>query len=141
MHNRSGHLIAATRTHVGRITLIAGPCRSSFAVQTSSFTVGGFGDRLYAHPGSNNFDLGPGVFEQAQHFRTGANTYASISSGWMDEVGTDRGVQSTQLHPTAFLRRELFNQLWGKPIWPMATPSPWAPKTLPTWSRATPTRS
>lgn len=77
----------------------------------NSFTVGGFGGFLYAHPGANN-TIWAAVMEKAfAYFRTGANTYASINSGWMGEVYTDLGFNSTTISPGAFSDTTLYNML------------------------------
>ncbi len=56
---------------------------------------GGFDGFRYAHPGTNSTIWGA-VMEKAYcYFRTGANTYASISGGWMGAVYTAFGVANT----------------------------------------------
>lgn len=82
-----------------------------FVRVNNSFTTGGFGGYAYAHPGSNN-TIWAAVMEKAFcYFRTGANTYNSINSGWMDEVYHDLGVQTTDLTPSALSDNDLFTQL------------------------------
>ena len=45
------------------------------------------------------------------YFRTGANTYTSINSGWMDEVYADLGVRASDINPASFSDNSLFNLL------------------------------
>jgi fibronectin type 3 domain-containing protein len=60
----------------------------------------GYGQYLYARPGSDG-DLWAVVMEKAfAAFRTGANTYNSINSGWMGEVYSDLGVANTAFEPS-----------------------------------------
>ncbi len=56
---------------------------------------GGFGGYKFAHPGASGSLWAPIMEKAFAYFRTGANTYASISSGWMGEVYTDFGVKSS----------------------------------------------
>jgi fibronectin type 3 domain-containing protein len=52
---------------------------------------------LYAHPGSADTIWAPVMEKAFAYFRHGANTYASINSGWMGEVDSDLGVSNTAL--------------------------------------------
>jgi hypothetical protein len=77
----------------------------------NSFTVGGFGGYAYAHPGPNG-TIWAAVIEKAFcYFRTGANTYNSINSGWMDEVYHDLGVHTSDFTPAALSDSDLYNLL------------------------------
>jgi hypothetical protein len=52
------------------------------------------------------------VFEKAfAYFRTGANTYNSINSGFMGEVYTDLGVSSTVVFPGSDTASAFYNQI------------------------------
>ena len=64
----------------------------------SDMPVGGFNGFNYAHPGTNN-TIWAAVFEKAFcYYRAKANTYASINSGWMQEVYGDFGVNSSNVN-------------------------------------------
>jgi hypothetical protein len=69
----------------------------------NAFSTGGFsGGFQYAFPGSND-TIWAAVFEKAFcYFRTGANTYASISGGWMSEVFSDLGVNNNSFAPSSY---------------------------------------
>jgi hypothetical protein len=59
---------------------------------------GGFNGFMYAHPGTNN-TIWAAVMEKAFcYYRAKANTYASINSGWMQEVYGDFGVNSNNIN-------------------------------------------
>lgn len=67
--------------------------------------------QIYAHVGTDNAVWGV-VFEKAfAYFRTGANTYASINSGWLSEVYTDLGINSANFGTTGYTDASLFAQL------------------------------
>jgi len=84
---------------------------SEFVRVNNSFSAGPFNGLLYAHPGSDG-SIWAAVFEKAfAYFRTGANTYNSINSGWMGEVYSDFGVASTNFWPTEFTATSLYNLL------------------------------
>jgi len=75
----------------------------------NSFTTE-YGGWAYARPGTNN-TIWAMVFEKAFcQFRTGANTYASISGGYMGEVYSDLGVSSNFLQPGTFSDSALFTE-------------------------------
>ena len=58
---------------------------------SASLPTGNFAGLRFAHPGAAH-TVWAAVMEKAfAYFRTGANSYASISSGWMGEVYTDLG--------------------------------------------------
>jgi len=62
-----------------------------FTRVSNAMAAGGFGGVKFAHSGSNN-TMWAMVMEKAYcSFRTGANTYASISGGWMGAVYTAFG--------------------------------------------------
>jgi fibronectin type 3 domain-containing protein len=69
------------------------------------------GGYVFARPGANN-TIWAIVMEKAfAYFRTGANTYNSINSGWMGEVYTDFGVASTNFTPSAYSEMNFYNLL------------------------------
>lgn len=62
---------------------------------------GPFGGYMFAHPGPND-TMWAMVLEKALAFyRTRANTYSSLSSGWMDEAYADFGMKSANFVPSA----------------------------------------
>lgn len=62
---------------------------------SNAMPVDGYGRLRYARPGAND-TMWAMVMEKAfAYFRTGANTYASISGGWMGEVYSIVGVSSS----------------------------------------------
>jgi hypothetical protein len=66
---------------------------------------------MYAHPGADG-SIWAAVFEKAfAYFRTGANTYASISAGWMGEVYNDLGVGYTDFWPATDSSSSLYTLL------------------------------
>jgi hypothetical protein len=77
----------------------------------NAFSTGGFGGFNYAHPGANN-TLWAMVLEKAFcEYRSGANTYASISGGWMGEVFSDLGVSSTNFLPSSDTASSFYSQV------------------------------
>lgn len=56
---------------------------------------GGFAGYKFAHPGSSGALWGVIMEKAYAYYRKGANTYSSISAGWMGEVYTALGVKST----------------------------------------------
>ncbi len=63
----------------------------------SRFPSGPFGGLAYDHPGSDG-DIWSLVLEKAYAaFRTGANTYNSLNSGWMGNVFNDFGIANAYL--------------------------------------------
>jgi hypothetical protein len=74
------------------------PSTPTYVRVNSDMPAGGFGGYMYAHPGAND-TLWPAVMEKAFcYYRAGANTYASINSGWMQEVYGDLGVDSNNVN-------------------------------------------
>jgi hypothetical protein len=68
--------------------------RDFIRVSNDISTYGG-GSYVYAHPGATG-DLWAVIMEKAYaDFRTGANTYSSLNSGWMGDVYGALGVNST----------------------------------------------
>src|SRR5262249_54757801 len=62
-----------------------------------TFSTGGFDGYKFAYPGTNG-SIWAMVMEKAFcEFRTGANTYASINSGWMGSVYSALGVTSNTI--------------------------------------------
>jgi hypothetical protein len=69
---------------------------------SNQMPTGPFGGFMYAHPGANN-TMWAMVLEKAfSYFRTRANTYASISSGWMSEAYADLGVNSSSFYAGSY---------------------------------------
>jgi len=64
---------------------------------------------MFASPGVANTIWAP-IFEKAFcYFRTGANSYASIGNGgWMSDVYTDLGVNSTNITPSSYSDSALY---------------------------------
>ena len=86
----------------------------TFVRVSNAFSAGPFEGLMYAHPGADG-SIWAMVMEKAfAYFRTGANTYASINSGWMGEVYSDFGVNSTAFLPSSLPRRPLYNMLVGR---------------------------
>jgi len=83
----------------------------TFVRVSNAFSSGPFGGFMYAHPGADG-SIWAMVMEKAfADFRTGANTYASINSGWMGEVYSDFGISSTNFFPSSYTQTTLFNLL------------------------------
>jgi fibronectin type 3 domain-containing protein len=82
-----------------------------FVRVNDQFASGPFNGYMFAHPGSDGSIWAP-VFEKAfAYFRTGANTYASINSGWMGEVYADLGVNSEFIQPSSYTDNSLYTLL------------------------------
>jgi hypothetical protein len=83
----------------------------TFVRVSNAFSAGPFEGLAYAHPGASGSIWGE-VFEKAfAYFRTGANTYASINSGWMGEVYADFGVTSTAIFPVIDTATSLYTTI------------------------------
>jgi Calpain family cysteine protease len=83
----------------------------TFVRVSNAFSSGPFGGFMYAHPGADG-SIWAMVMEKAfADFRTGANTYASINSGWMGEVYSDFGVSSMSFSTNSYTQTTLFNML------------------------------
>jgi hypothetical protein len=77
----------------------------------NAFSTGGFGGFAYAHPGGSN-TIWAMILEKAfAEYRYGANTYASISAGWMGEVYSDLGVSSTNFLPSSDTASSFYTQM------------------------------
>jgi len=84
---------------------------SEFVRVNNYFSAGPFNGLLYAHPGTDG-SIWAMVFEKAfAYFRTGANTYNSINSGWMGNVYSDFGIASTAFWPSYYTATSLYNLL------------------------------
>lgn len=78
---------------------------------SNQFSTGSFDGFMYAHPGSDG-SIWAAVMEKAFcYFRTGANTYASIASGWMGEVYSDFGLGSAGFIPSGYTQSTLYSTL------------------------------
>src|SRR5581483_7599550 len=73
-----------------------------FVRVSDSFAVGGFDGYAFAQPGANATIWAMVIEKAFAYFRTGANTYASLNSGWMGEAYSALGVASTFLSPSSF---------------------------------------
>jgi hypothetical protein len=62
---------------------------------SSQLSAGSFDGYKYAHPGASGAVWAPILEKAFAYFRTGANTYASMSGGWMDEAYSALGSKST----------------------------------------------
>jgi len=83
----------------------------TFIRVNDQFPTGPFNGYLYAHPGADG-DIWAPVLEKAfAYFRTGANTYDSINSGWMSEVYSDLGVPSMNFTPASYSSSALYTML------------------------------
>ncbi len=74
----------------------------------------------YAHPGASG-DLWAVIMEKSYaYFRTGANSYASLNSGWMGSVYSDFGIANTNLSlsttATSFYNTVATALATGKPV-------------------------
>jgi calpain family cysteine protease len=75
---------------------------------SDAFPTGSFDGFAFAHPGANN-TIWAMVMEKAFcYFRTGANTYSSIESGWMGEAYSDLGVENTFFSPSSFTESSFY---------------------------------
>jgi fibronectin type 3 domain-containing protein len=82
-----------------------------FVRVSDAFSSGPFNGFMYAHPGTSGTTWAM-VFEKAFcYFRTGANTFNSINGGWMGEVYSDLGVNSTNFVPSSSSDANLFATL------------------------------
>ncbi len=83
----------------------------SFVRVSNAFSTGPVDGFMNAHPGADG-SIWAMVMEKAfAYFRTGANTYASIDSGWMGEVYGDFGITYTNILISADSQTTLLNTL------------------------------
>jgi hypothetical protein len=78
---------------------------------SNQFSTGSSDGFMYAHPGSDGSIWAPVMEKAFCYYRTDANTYASIASGWMGEVYGDLGLNSEEFIPTALTQDILFSTL------------------------------
>jgi fibronectin type 3 domain-containing protein len=95
---------------------------TSFVRVTNDFPAGYFpGGLAYEHPGTTG-DIWGLVMEKAYaYFRTGANTYSSLNSGWMGTVDMQLGVSSNTFFMSSETGSAFYNMVStslasGKPI-------------------------
>ncbi len=76
---------------------------------SNSFSTGFYGGGFqFAHPGASG-DIWAMVMEKAfAYFRTGANTYSSINSGWMGSVYTNLGIASSIFYMSSYSSESAF---------------------------------
>ncbi|HEY1922179.1 MAG TPA: C2 family cysteine protease [Tepidisphaeraceae bacterium] len=83
----------------------------SFIRVSNAFSTGPINGFSYANPGPDG-SIWAMVMEKAfTYFRTGANTYASIASGWMGEVYADFGITYSNILVTPYNQTTLYNML------------------------------
>jgi fibronectin type 3 domain-containing protein len=75
------------------------------------FPAGPFAGLDYAHMGSNGTIWGMVLEKAFCYFRTGANTYNSINSGWMGEVYSDFNISSTNFFPSNYSESAFFSMV------------------------------
>ena len=74
------------------------------------FASGPWGGYNFAHPGTDG-DIWAPVMEKAfAYFRSGANTYASISGGWPTEVYADLNQACTSADPNTYTASALYSR-------------------------------
>jgi hypothetical protein len=82
----------------------------TFVRVSNDIPSGKFGGYAYAHPGTVTDPVWAAIIEKAFcYFRTGANTYASINSGWMSEVYSDFGISNSSFVPGAYSESAFYN--------------------------------
>lgn len=69
---------------------------------SNNFAAGAFGGYAFAHPGANATAWAMVMEKAYAWFRSGANTYASLNSGWMGEAYNALGVANTTFNPSNF---------------------------------------
>jgi hypothetical protein len=85
--------------------------KPTFVRVSNAFSAGPFNGLLYAHPGASG-SIWAMVMEKAfAYFRTKANTYASIASGWMGDVYSALGVNSTAFFPSSSTDSNFFKTI------------------------------
>jgi hypothetical protein len=72
---------------------------------------GGFGGYKFEHPGATGDAWGLVMEKAYAYFRTGANTYASLDSGWMGTVYSQLGVNNTAIFPTNYSESQFYGML------------------------------
>ena len=78
---------------------------------SDTFASGYFNGFAFAHPGANN-TIWAMVMEKAFcYFRSGANSYSSIESGWMGEAYSALGVANTFFSPSSFSESSFFTMV------------------------------
>ena len=92
------------------VRYMSGTTPSFVRVSNDIPTYGG-GSYVYNRPGSTG-NLWATIMEKAYaYFRTGANTYASISSGWMGAVYSSLGVNSNAFFPSSMTESAFFKMV------------------------------
>ena len=88
---------------------------------SNSFASGWFGGYAYAHPGADNTDWAMVMEKAFAYFRSGANTFTSLNSGWMGEAYSALGVANSSFNPSSFSQTSFYSTVTnalasGKPI-------------------------
>jgi hypothetical protein len=88
--------------------------QQAFVRVNNDFSVGGFSGGLqYANLGANNV-IWAMVMEKAwTYFRTGANTYASTSSGWMGSVFTALNIANSDKVTSSYTESSFYALISG----------------------------
>jgi hypothetical protein len=82
-----------------------------FVRVSNDISTGNYWGYAFARPGSTG-DIWALVMEKAfADFRTGANTYASISSGWMGDVYAELGQANAYFVPSNYSESQLYTML------------------------------
>ncbi len=80
---------------------------------SNQFATGGFGGFNFAYPGASG-SIWAMVLEKAYAYaRSGANTYASLNSGWMSTVYANFGVACTNIFPSNYSSSAFYTMISG----------------------------
>jgi hypothetical protein len=83
----------------------------TFVRVSNVFSTGPVNGYMFASPGSDGSIWAPVMEKAFAYFRTGANTYNSIASGWMGEVYSDFGITYSNILITPYNQTTLYNML------------------------------
>jgi fibronectin type 3 domain-containing protein len=83
----------------------------TFVRVSNDISTGEYWGYEYARPGADNTMWAPVMEKAYAYFRTGANTYASLSSGWMGDVYAAFNVSSEDFMPSAYSAGALYTML------------------------------
>lgn len=93
----------------------------TFVRVSNQFSVGNNNGFKYAGPGANNTLWAMAIEKAECYYRTGKNTYNSISGGWASEAFADFGVSSTSARVGTFTDASLYSAVTqalaaGRPV-------------------------